>query len=89
MDGDWQTYYVPAARVIVQDYGHWNKELGINIAGIYGRTHPSIAVSPLPLSVALIAHFSPLPSLTLSHSLFLSSRPLSRAPALSRDTLLL
>lgn len=59
MDGDWQTYYAPAARVIVQDYGHWNKELGINIAGIYGRTHPSTAVASLPLSVALIAHFSP------------------------------
>lgn len=61
MDGDWQTYYAPAARVIVLDYGHWNKELGINIAGIYGRTHPSTAVSPLLLSLALIAHFSPSP----------------------------
>lgn len=71
VDGDWQTYYVPAARVIVQDYGHWNKELGINIAGIYGRTHPSIAVSPLPLSVALIAHFSPRP---LSRSCTLAIR---------------
>lgn len=77
VDGDWQTYYAPAARVIVQDYGHWNKELGINIAGIYGRTHPSTAVAPLPLSVALIAHFSP------------SSTPLhaSRASR-SRETLL-
>lgn len=79
VDGDWQTYYVPAARVIVQDYGHWNKELGINIAGIYGRTHPSTAVSPLPLSVALIAHFSPCPSL---------SSP-TLALLRSRDTLLL
>lgn len=81
VDGDWQTYYVPAARVIVQDYGHWNKELGINIAGIYGRTHPSIAVSPLPLSVALIAHFSPCPSPSLSSP--------SLTPLHSRDTLLL
>lgn len=75
VDGDWQTYYASAARVIVQDYGHWNKELGINIAGIYGRTQPSTAVSPLPLSVALIAHFSPrLPLASLFALLTLAKR---------------
>jgi hypothetical protein len=49
------------ASVIVQDYGHRNKELGINIAGIFGETTrraPAAVSDGLLLSVALIAHFS-------------------------------
>lgn len=80
VDGDWQTYYVPAARVIVQDYGHWNKELGINIAGIYGRTHPKHCCLTSSTVRGINCAF-----LSLSVSLSWPSLALLR----SRDTLLL